>query len=793
MSALLEQVLKLLTTETGSLTYHLVLAFSVAGAFQLVLNQATRPVSSLQRRSLLGLGLLLALQLSLFAASGLAWQGLLNGPDLLPALDRAVTLLSLILIAWLWCFPDTAPLADTATLILAALAVAGSAFVGLGWSAPASLAGFNGSWPDQAAQVSCLIVGLLALVYLVAVRPEGWGVGVSMLAVILVGTGLHLVLPPTGMSYPPMVRLGLMVAFPFLLLLVQRLPGPSAGPTVDGALLTPGVPQPALLPLGADPQLWQSLLKLAAESEPDPARKELVALLARAFQADLVLLLQPPDADGRMSLSCGYDAHNNRYIAPLTLDGRALPMLSASLRMGRARRFAASSTSPDLVNLARLFGLERSGNLLFTPILAPDGRPVASLALLSPYSGRDWTPDEQSFLSLLARLLVHFLQRSQEMSSLQEEITRARSVTRQTQDQASLALDERQKLRDQVAVLQENTARDRQQLAELSSAAEKYAAAQQTIQQLQAELVDLSRSAEQASQASRQQLHILEGEMRLTLEEMAYLQASLAETDQKLTQIKQSQVEASPSGQQMVLIRQIAEDLRQPLGSIATQAESLLADSTLGVRPRKYVERIKVSTGRINRLLNDLIQAAQPESNPDHLEFVPLDLAEIVRRTARDCERSLREKHLALRLALPPTPLSIRSDPRALGQAVEQLLRNARTVTPQGGEVAVRARLESSDGEVDYVLLQVTDGGGGIAPQDLLQVFAPRTPGVLIPGLSDPAGEMPRLKSLVESLGGRTWVDSTPGQGVTFSLLLPAAPEMARPGGNGGRPRETRP
>ncbi len=545
--------------------------------------------------------------------------------------------------------------------------------------------------------------------------------------------------------------------------------------------------------LAADPKLWQALLKLAAVDDPDLARKELTALLARTFQADLALLLQPPDADGRMSLACGYDAHNNRYSDPLTLDGRALPMLSASLRMGRARRFAASSTSPDLVNLARLFGLERSGNLLFTPILAPDGRPIASLALLSPYSGRDWPPDEQSFLALLARLLVHFLQRTQEMNGLQEEISRARSVTRQTQDQASLALDERQKLRDQIAVLQENAARDRQQLAELSGVTSEYTAAQQTIQQLQAGLADLNHSAEQASRAARQQIQTLEGEMRLALEEMAYLQASLAEADQKITQLKQTRVEASPSGQQMSAIRQIAEDLRQPLGSIATQAESLLAEAGLGVRSRKYVERIKVSTGRINRLLNDLIQTAQPESNPDQLEFTPLDLVEVVRRAAHDCERSLREKHLALRLTLPPTPLSIQSDPRALGQAIEQLLRNARTVTPQGGEVTVRARLESSDGEADYVLLQVTDGGGGIAPQDLLQVFAPRAPGALIPGLGDPAGELPRLKSLVESLGGRTWVDSIPGQGVTFSLLLPVAPEGGRRAGrNGGPPQETR-
>ncbi len=804
MSALLEQVLKLLATETGSLTHHLVLAFSIAGAFsmavafQLVLKRPESSPDTRQRRTLLGLGLLLAIQLALFALAGLVWQGVLN-PELMPALDRVATLLSLILIAWLWCFPDSTPLADAATLILGVLVATGAVFVWLWWSAQGASQAFNGSWPDLVAQVTYLAVAFLGLVYLLVRRPAGWSYGVSMLVVLAAGSGLHLALLPEPAlndtpnvgSYPSAVRLAQMVAFPFLLLLIQRLD--FWGMPAEGEPVTAPAPielvAPASLPLFNDPQFWQSLLKLAAESDPTQVRQELTALLTQAFQADLCLLLEPPDTSGKMAVACGYDGHNRRYLEPVTLDSRAIPMLSASLRMGRARRFAASSTSPDLASLARLFGLERSGNLLFAPILAPDGHPAASLVLLSPYSGRDWTPEEQAFMALLARLLVQFLQRSLEMNALKEEITRVRGTTRQAQDQAQQALDERQKLRDQVAVLQENASRDHVQLSSLASVASNYEAAQLLIQNLQAEVQELSEAARHARESARQQVQALDGELRLALEEIAYLQSSLAGADQKITELKQRRVVGAPSNQQLDLIRQIAEDLRASLASITRQAESLLSDpaGALAARQRKYVERIKVSSGRMSRQLDDLVQSTAPESDTARLEFSVLDLAEVVRRTVRDNERALREKRLALRMELPEAPLKIHTDAQAIKKVLDQLLNNARTVTPQGGHVLVKARLESSDGEIDYVLIQVADEGAGIAPQDLLKVFSPRPAGTVIPGLNDPAAEMPRLKGLIESMGGRTWIDSQAGQGTTFNVLLPLKPEIAPGNGNGRR------
>jgi signal transduction histidine kinase len=101
----------------------------------------------------------------------------------------------------------------------------------------------------------------------------------------------------------------------------------------------------------------------------------------------------------------------------------------------------------------------------------------------------------------------------------------------------------------------------------------------------------------------------------------------------------------------------------------------------------------------------------------------------------------------------------------------------------------VRARAETRENEEDYVLIQVADSGAGIPATEFVRVFTPRSLGALedkpIPGLGKSGADLPQLKSLVEALGGYTWVDSVLGRGATFSVLLPAAPVEQK---NGRKP-----
>ncbi len=785
----LEGVIKLLLTEAGSLVYHLVLAFSIAGALTLVLNQSVLGVSARQRRSLIGLGILLLLQLALFAVSALSSQGIINGEALLPPLDRIVMLLSLVVVIWLWSFPDPAPLADAAIFLLGILLATAGIFTVLWWSNQSAGGGFNNTWPDVAAQIIGISLCVIGIVSLFSRRVEGREYSLWMLVILIAGFGVQLTVVTGNNDYPAVVRLAQMAAFPFLLLLAQRTGGGELTGNLSAladAIERVGAPVAAQSRY-ADSQLWQALTRLAAEPDPERVCSGITATLAQSLRADLCLLLLPPDAAGKMAVKCAYDLKEKRTLDPLTFDSRALPMLASSLRMGRPRRFASGSTSPDLASLARAYNLERMGNLLFTPVLAPDGKPIISIVLFSPYSNRDWDADEQAFLGALARLLVHFLQRSQQMNSLKEEMNQMRQLARLAQEQSQQAVEERQKLRDRVAVLEDHAQQDQMQLASLGSAAAAYELAQKNVTQLQAENEQLADALRLATESSAQQQQSVEGELRLALEEIAFLRLAVADADQKITALKTARTDVAPSGTQLDSLIAIAQDIRQPLSSIVGYTDFLLSEKAgiLVAQQRKQLERIKIATERMNRLVDDLLQAMLPENNPTHLEFRDLDVREVIHTAVTELNQLRRERGVALQLDLPEKPLRINSDRYALKSVFSQLLQNASLVSPPGSDVTLKACVESSEGQADYVLVQVSDSGPGYKPQDLVRIFTPQPADLLSAKGRQNGVDFSRLKTLVEAIGGRTWVDSEAGHGATYSVLLPVSQDPAKGNGKG--------
>jgi signal transduction histidine kinase len=142
-------------------------------------------------------------------------------------------------------------------------------------------------------------------------------------------------------------------------------------------------------------------------------------------------------------------------------------------------------------------------------------------------------------------------------------------------------------------------------------------------------------------------------------------------------------------------------------------------------------------------------------------------------------------------LALEPAasgaaPVVAWADRTRLRQVLINLLSNAVKYNRAGGWVRVRVHALAHAQPLApprAVQLEVEDGGQGIAPEDLAQVFEPFQRGRHVAGAVDGAGiGLAVTRALVQLMGGEVAVASTPGQGSTFSVVLPAAPaEPAEP------------
>lgn len=216
----------------------------------------------------------------------------------------------------------------------------------------------------------------------------------------------------------------------------------------------------------------------------------------------------------------------------------------------------------------------------------------------------------------------------------------------------------------------------------------------------------------------------------------------------------------------------VAHDLRTPLGVLLTQFHITSPDRPLPPEAtlRHSLEMVRRQVHRMDRMLQDLVTATTigSRTKPFRLEIGEHDLVEIVRGVAELFEGFSRRHQLEL--DLPADPIVLRVDRLRIEQVITNLLSNAIKYSPEGGPVLVRLRRDAGAGEV---VLSVTDSGVGISPEDQLRLFEPfsrfNVGGVPGSGLG-----LYVVRQIVEAHGGSVHVDSAPGAGATFRVILRA-------------------
>ncbi len=707
---MLQQIFDLLTTATGNLAYHLVMAFSILGALQMAVPfRSEKPgQNSHSNRLIIGLACLLFLQFVQFILSGLSWQGVLDGAFWLPPVDRGVTLLSLVVVIWLWLLPEKDAIWDAATGILIVLLLVGLVFSVFWWRNQYPNLAYNSSWADFILQLTAIFLSISAGILLFVRRPKGWTMGLVMLGILVLGPVLHLLVPLKGGAYSGAVRAAQLAAFPLLFLIPYRWQEEKDQEISRDLSPAEIQPDPDAPNQFFNAETWKTLSGLA---QLEPSQENFIkslSILADLTGAQACLLACVSDTQDEIVFEADVDQGSGRNSEKFAIDAQVLPLVSAALRSHVVERLAVNAYSPDTLALAKVYRLAPVSDILFVPVRSLKKSNCGILLLFST-SLTNLSARQYSALLDLAGIVARILSHDPAMEATEKSLDQAK----------------------------------------------------------------LSRPG---------------GDLRIALEEIDHLRVGLAEAEQRIAALRGSATQSQPVQQGFASIENIIQDLRQPILSITNNADNLLGESVVSFNDhqRKRLERIRVSTERLNRLLNDLAQTVSSESRVESLSLSEINLSFLLARIVGEAKSHCLPKEILIRQDLPFQPLIIYSDYLLLEKALTIILQNAASVSPAGSTVQVSAVLEHTEGSPDFALIQVADCGGGIDLGEFSRGFVkPENGAKEREAANKPGIDFTSLKTLVEVLGGKIWVDNEPGQGAIFSILIPVTPQAYS-----GYPRE---
>jgi len=161
----------------------------------------------------------------------------------------------------------------------------------------------------------------------------------------------------------------------------------------------------------------------------------------------------------------------------------------------------------------------------------------------------------------------------------------------------------------------------------------------------------------------------------------------------------------------------VAHDLRTPLSELRARLEDIVAHRPPPAETFVGVEAALRDTDRLLQLFNALLRLAEVDSGARRAGFVRLDLAKLVEEAAELYQPLAETKALHLRFKCL-SPLYVKGDPTLLAQSLGNLVDNAVKYVPDGGSIRIQAEAASAD----EVLLEVSDNGPGVGPDEVDRV-----------------------------------------------------------------------
>jgi two-component system phosphate regulon sensor histidine kinase PhoR len=223
-------------------------------------------------------------------------------------------------------------------------------------------------------------------------------------------------------------------------------------------------------------------------------------------------------------------------------------------------------------------------------------------------------------------------------------------------------------------------------------------------------------------------------------------------------------------------IANVSHELKTPLSLIRMFGELLATGKHKGESmAREYAGIITRESERLSHLIDNVLDFARLERGKASYNFAEGHLEEVVERALDVFRHRLEKEKLRLRTEIEANLPAVRMDEDAMTLVLLNLVDNAVKYAGDGGEVSVRLRRVPG-----AVALSIADRGSGIAADEQRRIFERfyRAENARARNVRGSGIGLALVKHIAEAHGGRVEVDSTPGQGATFTVYVPAAPIM---------------
>ena len=251
------------------------------------------------------------------------------------------------------------------------------------------------------------------------------------------------------------------------------------------------------------------------------------------------------------------------------------------------------------------------------------------------------------------------------------------------------------------------------------------------------------------------------------------IKEEITEKKKMLTELIAAKEKAQESDRlKTAFLQNMSHELRTPLNGILGFSQLLSADDMDIQSIKEYASYIEASGNRLMGLINNILDVSKIEAGVVEIQKKPFYLNSLINEVYQSFKIRLNKKgiNLELKKGLPDERSVIVTDEARLNQIIMNLMDNAFKFTDSG---KIRLAYEVTD--KNELLFSVQDTGRGIAPEHQERIFERfyQVDISISRGFEGAGLGLPISKGLVESLGGKMWLQSAPVKGTTFYFTIP--------------------